>query len=68
MTIPVRVGVGTDPLQPFDARHWWAQIELMEELGYDSVWLPDSSIFGGPAPLPWLAEPVWSCVGLARSP
>lgn len=54
-TIPVRVGVGFITLADFDAERWYAQVELLEELGYDSVWLPDTTSLGGPAPLPALA-------------
>jgi probable F420-dependent oxidoreductase len=34
---------------------WRAEVELMEELAFDSVWLPDALGLGGPAPLPILA-------------
>src|SRR5262245_49289052 len=53
--IPVRVGIGLDPFRPFEATAWLEQVDLIETLGYDSIWLPDSTSFGGPAPLPALA-------------
>jgi probable F420-dependent oxidoreductase len=55
VTIPVRVGVGLNPFEAFDLGRWWAQVDLIEELGYDSVWLPESATLPGVAPLPALA-------------
>jgi probable F420-dependent oxidoreductase len=55
--LPVRVGVSLDPFdaQSADGSHLWAAVALMEELGIDSLWLPDSATLGGLAPLPALA-------------
>lgn len=55
--LSVRVGVGLSPLAPGppDAG-FWEMIEVLEEVGYDSIWLNDSpGRLGSLAPLPALA-------------
>jgi probable F420-dependent oxidoreductase len=55
--LTVRVGVGLNPFAGSglaDGR-FWATVEAMEELGYDSIWLSDTAALGGLAPLPALA-------------
>ena len=34
---------------------FWAAVDTMEEVGYDSIWLSDTAGLGGMAPLPALA-------------
>jgi probable F420-dependent oxidoreductase len=55
--VSVRVGIGIGPfgddaLSPGGFLH---QVERVEELGYDSIWLSDSATMAGPAPLVALA-------------
>jgi probable F420-dependent oxidoreductase len=55
--LSVRVGVGWNPLDRANAGRplFWQTVELLEELGYDSLWLSDTAAQGGAAPLPLLA-------------
>jgi probable F420-dependent oxidoreductase len=55
--VSVRVGIGLGPfgddgLSPGGFLH---QVERVEELGYDSIWVSDSATMAGPAPLVALA-------------
>jgi len=55
--LSVRVGVGWNP---FDRTNvggaiFWQTVELLEEIGYDSLWLSDTATQAGVAPLPMLA-------------
>jgi alkanesulfonate monooxygenase SsuD/methylene tetrahydromethanopterin reductase-like flavin-dependent oxidoreductase (luciferase family) len=59
VTIPVRVGVALDPLADFAPDRWRARVDALEELGVDSIWLPDAVTLRG------LAVP--SSPGCARS-
>jgi probable F420-dependent oxidoreductase len=55
--LTVRVGIGWNPFDGdglADGR-FWAAVEALEELGYDSLWLSDSAALGGASPLPALA-------------
>jgi len=55
--LSVRVGVGLPPVAP-DAdpsAALWSLVDTLEEVGYDSIWLSDSSARGAFAPLPTLA-------------
>jgi probable F420-dependent oxidoreductase len=56
---PLSVRIGIAP-NPFASRRlsgpaFWDTIALMEELGYDSIWLSDTAGLGGLAPIPALA-------------
>lgn len=56
---PLSVRIGIAP-NPFGSEHmagpgFWDTIGLMEELGYDSIWLSDTAGLGGLAPIPALA-------------
>jgi probable F420-dependent oxidoreductase len=53
----VRVGIGWNPFDPegIASPRFLASVELIESLGYDSFWLPDTATIRGPAPLPALA-------------
>jgi probable F420-dependent oxidoreductase len=55
--VSVRAGLGWNPFTPADpgSPEFWAAIEAMEELGYDSLWLSDTATLGDVAPLPALA-------------
>ncbi len=55
--LTVRVGVTWGPFgrEAFSREDFWDTVDLMEELGYDSIWLSDSANLGGLAPLPALA-------------
>jgi probable F420-dependent oxidoreductase len=55
--LSVKVGLGWTPFAPagLSDGSFWAAVALMEELGYDSLWLSDSASLGGMAPLPALA-------------
>lgn len=55
--LSVRVGVGISPLDPdLEQNSLWGLVELLEEVGYDSIWLSDSPLRAGSlAPLPTLA-------------
>jgi len=55
--LTVRVGVGLNPFAGSGLADgtFWASVETMEELGYDSIWLSDTAALGGMAPLPALA-------------
>ena len=55
--LSVRIGITPNP---FGSEHmagpgFWDTIGLMEELGYDSIWLSDTAGLGGLAPIPALA-------------
>ena len=53
----VRVGIGLGPFGDDDLSPggFLRQVERVEELGYDSIWLSDSATMAGPAPLVALA-------------
>ena len=53
----VRVGIGIGPFGDFGASlgGFLRHVELVEELGFDSLWLSDSATMAGPAPLVALA-------------
>jgi probable F420-dependent oxidoreductase len=55
--LSVRVGVGLTPIgaPPIPSPAFWELIEMLEEVGWDSLWLSDSAASGGLAPLPVLA-------------
>jgi probable F420-dependent oxidoreductase len=55
--LSVRVGIGWNPLDRANAGRplFWRTVELLEQLGYDSLWLSDTATRGGAAPLPLLA-------------
>jgi probable F420-dependent oxidoreductase len=55
--LSVRVGVGISPLDPSpEQESLWGLVDLLEEIGYDSIWLSDSPLRAGSlAPLPTLA-------------
>src|SRR6185312_3985875 len=55
--LSVRVGVGLSPLAPGPPDPaFWEMVEVLEEIGYDSLWLNDSpGRLGSLAPLPTLA-------------
>ena len=55
--LTVRVGVGLNPFAGSGLADggFWAAVETMEALGYDSIWLSDTAALGGIAPLPALA-------------
>jgi probable F420-dependent oxidoreductase len=55
--LTVRVGVGLGAFQrgAAIAEGFWEEVALLEELGYDSLWLADAATRGGLAPLPALA-------------
>jgi probable F420-dependent oxidoreductase len=55
--LSVRVGVGLGPGSGDGLRDgtFWAFVETIEEVGYDSLWLSDSATRGRLAPLPALA-------------
>lgn len=62
MTVPerlkVRIGAGWNPFGAGDGivdGGFWSYVETLEELGIDSLWLPDTAQLGGVAPLPALA-------------
>ncbi|MCW3063281.1 MAG: class flavin-dependent oxidoreductase [Solirubrobacterales bacterium] len=56
-SLTVRVGVGWNPFdgEGLAGPRLWPAIELLEELGADSLWLADTASLGGLAPLPALA-------------
>lgn len=53
----LRAGIGFGSATGIDLapEPFFALIETIERLGYDSLWLSDSATLGGPAPLPTLA-------------
>jgi len=55
--LSVRIGIAPNPFASgrVSGPGFWDTIALMEELGYDSIWLSDSAGLGGLAPLPALA-------------
>jgi probable F420-dependent oxidoreductase len=55
--LSVRIGVGLAPLAPGTdpAAALWSLVDTLEEVGYDSIWLSDSSARSSFAPLPTLA-------------
>jgi len=55
--LSVRVGVGLGPGGGDGLRDgsFWDFVEMLEEVGYDSLWLSDSATRGRLAPLPALA-------------
>lgn len=55
--LTVRVGVGWNPLRrgEIGGSPFWRTVELLEETGYDSLWLSDTATQAGVAPLPMLA-------------
>lgn len=55
--LTVRVGVGWNPLDRdgIGSTHFFETVELLEQLGYDSLWLSDTATSPGAAPLPVLA-------------
>jgi probable F420-dependent oxidoreductase len=55
--VSVRAGLGWSPFDAVDpgSPAFWAAVEAMEELGYDSLWLSDTATLGDAAPLPTLA-------------
>ena len=55
--VSVRVGIGLGPFGDDDLSPggFLRQVERVEELGYDSIWLSDSATMAGPAPLVALA-------------
>jgi probable F420-dependent oxidoreductase len=56
-SLSVRVGVGWNPFDrsTVGGPLFWRTVELLEELGYDSLWLSDTATQAGAAPLPMLA-------------
>lgn len=54
MALSVRVGVALSPFGSGVDR-LWSLAELLEEQGWDSLWLSDTASLGGVAPLPALA-------------
>jgi len=55
LTVRVGVGLGSFQRGASTAERFWASVDLLEELGYDSLWLADAATRGGLAPLPALA-------------
>lgn len=55
--LSVRVGVGLTPLSgpAIPSPAFWELVEMLEGVGWDSLWLSDSAAGGGLAPLPVLA-------------
>jgi probable F420-dependent oxidoreductase len=55
--LSVRVGVGWNPSDraAVGTPVFWGTAELLEEVGYDSLWLSDTATQPGVAPLPMLA-------------
>lgn len=55
--LTVKVGLAWNPFdrEAVPGPRFWKAVELMEELGYDSLWLSDTATRPGPAPLPVLA-------------
>jgi probable F420-dependent oxidoreductase len=55
--LSVRIGVGLSPLAPGPpSPEFWEMVTVLEEVGWDSLWLNDSpGRLGSPAPLPTLA-------------
>jgi probable F420-dependent oxidoreductase len=55
--LAVKVGLGWSPFSGDGVGDgtFWRYVELLEELGCDSLWLSDSAALGGLAPLPALA-------------
>jgi probable F420-dependent oxidoreductase len=55
--LSVRVGVGLSPFTPeaLGGGRFWEILATLEEVGYDSIWLSDTTRLGGLAPLPALA-------------
>ncbi len=53
----VRVGLGWNPFEAVEpgSTGFWEAVEVMEEVGYDSLWLSDTATLGDPAPLLTLA-------------
>jgi probable F420-dependent oxidoreductase len=53
----VRVGVGINPFATdgLTDGSFWAAVQAMEELGFDSIWLSDTATLSGLAPIPALA-------------
>ena len=56
-TATVRVGVGWSPLDrgSLGTPRFFETMSVLEELGYDSIWLSDTATGAGGAPLPLLA-------------
>jgi probable F420-dependent oxidoreductase len=55
MSLRVGIGLGSAPGVDVAPEPFFALIEAIEELHFDSLWLSDSATLGGPAPLPTLA-------------
>ena len=55
--LTVRVGVGWSPLDrgAVGTPRFFSAIEVLEEIGYDSIWLSDTATGAGASPLPVLA-------------
>ena len=55
--LSLRVGVGISPLDPRpEQESLWAMVQLLEEVGFDSIWVSDAPLRPGSlAPLPTLA-------------
>jgi probable F420-dependent oxidoreductase len=55
--LTVRVGIGWNPFDrdAVGTPRFFRTVELLEELGYDSLWLSDTATRAGAAPLPALA-------------
>jgi probable F420-dependent oxidoreductase len=55
--LKVRVGVGWNPGDrgAIGSPLFWRTVELLEQQGFDSLWLSDTATQAGPAPLPMLA-------------
>ena len=55
MSLRAGIGLGSATGIDLAPEPFFALIETIERLGYDSLWLSDSATLGGPAPLPTLA-------------
>src|SRR3954451_7920315 len=55
LTVRVGVGLGSFQRGASTAERFWEVVDLLEALGYDSLWLADAATRGGLAPLPALA-------------
>lgn len=55
--LTVKVGVAWSPFdrEAVPGPRFWQAVELLDELGYDSLWLSDTATRPGPSPLPVLA-------------
>jgi probable F420-dependent oxidoreductase len=55
--VSVRVGLGWSPFETLDPGRgrFWRVVDLLEELGVDSLWLSDTATLPDPAPLVTLA-------------